>query len=185
MKIYKTKIKDLKIIEPKIFKDNRGYFFESYNYDRYKKYIKEKFVQDDHSFSKKNVLRGIHFQYKKPQGQLFYLITGKIFLVAVDFRLNSKTFLKHKKFILKSDGHEQIYTPPGVGCGFYSLENNNHLVYKITKTYKPGNEIGVIWNDNILNIKWPCKKPIISDKDKCYSKIKNISFNKFKDLKNI
>ena len=185
MKVTKYTIKGLLKFRPIIYRDNRGYFFESYNYDRYKRYIKEKFVQDDHSYSKKNVLRGIHFQHKKPQGQLFYLITGKIFLVVVDFRPKSKTFLKNKTFILQSNTHEQIYTPPGVGCGFYSLEKNNHLVYKITKTYKPGNEIGVIWNDNSLNIKWPCKKPIISGKDKKYSKIVNISFNKFNDLKSI
>ena len=182
MKVTKFNIEGLIKFRPKIYKDRRGYFFESYNIDTYKNIIREKFVQDDHSFSNKNILRGIHFQYKNPQGQLFYLVTGKLFLVVVDFRPNSKTFLKHTKFILSSKFHEQIYTPPGVGCGFYSLEKINHLIYKITKTYKPGNEQGIIWNDPMLNIKWPCKKPIISDKDKNYSQINDIDFTKYKDL---
>ena len=132
MKVTKFKIDGLIKIKPKIYNDKRGYFFESYNTDTYKDIINEKFVQDDHSFSTKNILRGIHFQCKKPQGQLFYLVTGKLFLAVVDFRPKSKTFLKHKVFILSSKFHEQIYTPPGVGCGFYSLEKRNHLIYKIT-----------------------------------------------------
>jgi len=185
MQVTKYKIKGLIKFRPKIYKDKRGYFFESYNYERYKNLVKEKFIQDDHSFSKKNILRGIHFQYKNPQGQLFYLVSGKLFLVVVDFRVKSRTFLKHKSFTLNSNYHDQIYTPPGVGCGFYSLENDNHLVYKISKIYKPGNEMGVIWNDPHLNIKWPCKKPIISNKDNKNNFIKDLKFNNYNDLINL
>ena len=118
MKIIKYKIKGIFKILPSIHKDKRGYFFESYHEKKYKKIFFSKFVQDDHSFSKKNVLRGIHFQYKNPQSQLLYLVTGRIFLVLVDFRPKSKTFLKHQIFNLNSKNHEQIFSPPGVGCAF-------------------------------------------------------------------
>ena len=183
MKVSNTKIKDLKIIQPKIFKDSRGYFFESFNLKKYKKIINNnKFVQDDHSFSKKNVLRGIHFQIKKPQSQLYYLVSGKIFLVIVDFRPLSKTFLKYVSFILDSKNHTQVYTAPGIGSGFYALEKNIHLIYKISKHYEKNNEIGVLWNDKKLKIKWPCKNPLLSEKDKNNLKIKEINFNKYKDL---
>ena len=187
MIIKKTKIKSLVQIEPNIYQDKRGYFFESYQSKKYQKISKNiNFLQDDHSFSKKNVLRGIHFQFKNPQAQLFYLVTGKIFLVAVDFRPNSKTFLHHEKFILDSRFHHQIYTPPGVGSGFYSFGKNNHLIYKISELYKNNkNEIGVMWNDKELNINWPCKKPIISTKDNNNKLITDINFYKFEDLKNL
>ena len=182
MKIIKYKIKGIFKILPSIHKDKRGYFFESYHEKKYKKIFFSKFVQDDHSFSKKNVLRGIHFQYKNPQSQLFYLVSGSIFLVTVDFRPKSKTFLKHQVFYLNSKNHEQIYTPPGVGCGFYSLKNNNHLIYKISEIYKKNSEIGVIWNDPKLKIKWPCTKPIMSTKDKEYKTVDQIDFLNFSEL---
>ena len=182
MKIFKFKIKGLLKIKPDIYKDNRGYFFESYHSIKYNKFIKDKFVQDDHSYSRKNVLRGIHFQYKNPQSQLFYLVTGKIFLVTVDFRPKSKTFLQYQSFNLSSKFHEQIFTPPGVGCGFYSFTNDVHLVYKISKVYKINTEMGVIWNDKQLKIKWPCKRPVLSKKDKSYLSINRIDFQKLIDL---
>ena len=165
--IKKFKIKDLLLLKPKIYKDDRGFFFESYNKKKYQKLIKiNKFLQDDHSYSKKNVLRGIHFQYKRPQAQLLYLVTGKLFMVFVDFRPNSNTFLKYDKIILDSKNHYQIFTPPGVGSGFYSLASSNHLIYKISEIYKNDkNEMGIMWNDKTLNIKWPIKKPILSLKD--------------------
>lgn len=180
-------ISGLHLIKPKIYRDNRGYFFESYNKDKYKKINnKTNFVQDDHSFSNKNVLRGIHFQYKRPQSQLLYLVSGKIFIVFVDFRINSNTFLKHNSIILDSKFHYQIFTPPGVGSGFYSLTTNIHLIYKISELFKNDkNEVGVQWNDKDLNIKWPCKKPIISDKDKNNLLISELNFNKFTDLKKL
>ena len=140
---------------------------------------------DCHSYSKKNVLRGIHFQYKNPQAQLIYLVSGSIFLVVVDFRPNSKTFLQNQCFELNAKKHEQIFTPPGVGSGFYSYESDIHLIYKISKFYKKNCEMGVIWNDNKLGIKWPCKKPIMSDKDKKNYFINKINFDNFKDLKRL
>ena len=182
--IKKFNIKGLYLIKPKIYSDGRGYFFESYNKNKYKKInIKTNFVQDDHSFSKKNVLRGIHFQYKRPQAQLIYLAKGKIYLVLVDFRPKSKTFLNNISLILDSKMHYQIYMPPGVGSGFYSLANENHLIYKISEIYRDNkNEIGVFWKDKDLNIKWPCKRPLISIKDKANMMIKDIKFMNYKDL---
>ena len=183
MRYFKYAIKGVIKIQPTIYKDKRGYFFESFNSKKYKKIIGNvSFVQDDHSFSKKNVLRGIHFQIKKPQSQLYYLVSGKIFLVIVDFRPLSKTFLKYVSFILDSKNHTQIYTAPGIGSGFYALDKNIHLIYKISKHYERNNEIGVLWNDKKLKIKWPCKSPLVSEKDKNNLKIKEIYFNKYKDL---
>ena len=109
MEIKSFSIQGLYLIKPDIFCDERGYFFESYNKQRYEKEIDTKsFVQDDHSFSRKNVLRGIHFQTHNPQAQLLYLVTGKIFFVIVDFRPNSKTFLQHLSFNIESDNHKSI-----------------------------------------------------------------------------
>tara|TARA_B100001250_G_C19589194_1_gene695609 strand:+ start:151 stop:720 length:570 start_codon:yes stop_codon:yes gene_type:complete len=186
IKIEKFKIKGLLKISPKIHHDNRGYFFESYNFKKYSEIRKNNnFILDCHSFSKKNILRGIHFQYKDPQSQLFYLVKGSIFLVVVDFRPNSKTFLNHQVFNLKSKNHEQIFTPPGLGSGFYSYEKENHLIYKISRLYKKKTEIGVKWNDINLSIKWPCRRPIIGVKDKNNLNINQINFSKYKDLNSL
>lgn len=183
MKILKTKINNLKIIHPTIYKDGRGYFFESFNLLKYKKIInKNFFVQDDHSYSKKNVLRGIHFQIKKPQNQLLYLIEGKIFIVFIDLRPNSSTFKKQYSLILDSKEHNQIFQPAGVGSGYYVLSNYSHLIYKVSEIYSKGNESGIMWNDKDLNIKWPCKKPILSKNDKKNLNFKDINFLKIKDL---
>jgi len=180
------KIKGLYKINPKIFKDNRGYFFESFNKKKYN-FIstKDSFVQDNHSFSYKNVLRGIHFQHKNPQSQLFYLVKGRIFLTIVDFRPNSKTFLNKLSFELNAKNHEQIYMAPGLGSGFYSLSKDIHLIYKVSKLYSSKNEIGIRWDDPKLNINWPCKNPIISKKDLNNFFVRDINFNKLHDLSNL
>ena len=183
MIILDTKIRDLKIIKPKIFKDNRGYFFESYNSSAYKKITKKNiFVQDDHSFSKKNVLRGIHFQTHKPQDQLLYLVEGKIFICFIDLRPRSKTFQKTYTIVLKSEKHNQIFQPAGVGSGYYVLSEKSHLLYKVSELYYKKNENGIMWNDKDLNIKWPCKKPILSSNDKNNLNFNDINLNKYKDL---
>jgi dTDP-4-dehydrorhamnose 3,5-epimerase len=183
MNVFETNIRDLKIIQPEIYKDSRGYFFESYNSRLYKKITKKNiFVQDDHSFSKKNVLRGIHFQTKKPQDQLLYLVEGEIFICFIDLRPRSNTFMKTYTTILKSDKHKQIFQPAGVGSGYYVLSNRSHLLYKVSELYHKGNEGGIIWSDKDLKIKWPCKKPILSSNDKNNLKLIDINFNKYKDL---
>jgi len=183
MEIENFKIEGFYLIKPKIFNDERGYFFESYNKERYERLIKtEPLVQDDHSFSHKNVLRGIHLQTHNPQAQLLYLATGKVFFSLVDFRPQSNTFLEHISFTIESDNHYQIYMSPGLGCGFYTLTNNVNVIYKISKLYGDSNEIGIRWNDPDLNIEWPNNDPIISEKDKKNLLIKDIDFEKYNDL---
>ena len=186
MLVKKNKIKGFYTIEPKIFTDERGYFFESYNKDRYENILNtESFVQDDHSFSGQNVLRGIHLQTHNPQAQLLYLVTGKVFFVIVDFRPNSKTFLENESMIIESCNHLQVYMSPGLGCGFYTLTENVNIIYKISQLYGQSNEIGIIWNDNDLKIDWPCIKPILNKKDMNNISLKDINFEEYEDLRTL
>jgi dTDP-4-dehydrorhamnose 3,5-epimerase and related enzymes len=150
---------------------------------RYKKFILDNnFPQDDHSFSKKNVIRGIHFQIKKPQNQLLYLVEGKLFFFFIDIRPHSNTFKKRITMILDSKKHRQIFQPAGVASGYCVLSMYSHLIYKVSELYEKKNEIGIIWNDKKLNIKWPCKKPIISKNDKKNFNFQDIDFSRYKDL---
>jgi dTDP-4-dehydrorhamnose 3,5-epimerase len=168
-KLIETPISGLIIIEIKIFKDDRGFFIESYNKEAFKKLgINAEFVQDNHSFSKKGVLRGLHFQLKYPQGKLVRVISGRVFDVAVDLRKESPTFGKWFGVELSGDNCLQFYIPPGFAHGFIALEDDTHFFYKCTNYYHPEDESGIIWNDSTLNIKWPVDqvdKLIISEKD--------------------
>lgn len=167
MKIYKTKIKGLILIKTNQYFDNRGYFFESFNQKIYSKInIKNYFIQDNFSISKKNVLRGLHYQKKNPQGKLIRVIKGKILDVAVDIRKNSKTFGKHQSFILSEKNCKQLWIPKNFAHGFLSLSSNTIVNYKCTDFYNPNDQNTIIWNDKDLNIKWPIEKPIISKKDR-------------------
>tara|TARA_B100002019_G_C20943444_1_gene437987 strand:+ start:77 stop:604 length:528 start_codon:yes stop_codon:yes gene_type:complete len=170
MKIVKTKFKDLKIYKKDTFKDNRGYFRELF----LNKIIDKKFPFDVMSFSKKNVLRGLHLQLKKPQGKFITVLRGKIFDVALDCRKNSKTFGKYFSIILSEDKNNSLYIPEGFAHGFCSLSDNTIMHYKCTNYRDKKSEIGILWNDSELNIKWPTKKPLLSKKDK-----NNISFKNF------
>ena len=186
MKINKTKIPGLYIFEPKVYNDKRGFFFESFLEKELKKVKKGfEFPQENLSFSKKNILRGIHFQWKKPQAQIMHLITGKIFIVFVDFRLNSKTFLKKEEFIINHKDHHQIIMPAGVGSGHYTLAKKNIIHYKVSEYYNPSNEMGIKWNCKKLNIKWPQGKKILSSKDRLNPYTLDVDFKKFKDLRKI
>tara|TARA_B110000438_G_C15745456_1_gene620509 strand:+ start:824 stop:1384 length:561 start_codon:yes stop_codon:yes gene_type:complete len=183
MKIENFSISGFKIIKPEIYDDNRGYFLESYNKKRYQEIIgNEDFVQDDHSFSNKNVLRGIHFQITNPQEQLIYLASGKVFFVVVDFRPNSKTFLNHLSFEIDSSKHYQIFQPKGVGSGYYTLTDDVNILYKVTKLYGENKEEGVCWNDPTLKIQWPCDDPVVSEKDQRNKIISDIDFKQYPDL---
>lgn len=167
MKKFKTGIKGLILLESKKYFDNRGYFFESYNKNFHSDLgIKNKFAQDNFSFSKKNVLRGIHYQKKKPQGKLVSVIKGSILDIAVDIRKNSKTYGKHKAFFLSDKNSMQLWIPEHFAHGFLTLSNNTIVSYKCTRLYDPLDQKTIIWNDKDLNISWPIKKPIISEKDK-------------------
>tara|TARA_Y100000022_G_C13112983_1_gene312136 strand:- start:25 stop:537 length:513 start_codon:yes stop_codon:yes gene_type:complete len=170
MKILKTPIKDLLVIKNVKFNDSRGYFRELL----LEKKLKKKFKFNVVSMSKKNVIRGLHFQIKKPQGKFISVIKGKIVDVAVDLRKNSKTFGKHFKIILSDKNCTSIYIPEGFAHGFGGLEKENLVVYSCTNYRFKKGERGIKWNDKNLKIKWNISKPIISSKDK-----QNKSFKDF------
>jgi len=180
-KVIETPIKDLVIIETKIFKDDRGFFIESYNLRDFANLgINVNFVQDNHSFSRKGVIRALHFQLKHPQGKLVRVVSGKVFDVAVDLRVNSSTFGKWYGIELSGDNGLQFYIPLGFAHGLISLDDNTHFFYKCTEFYYPDDELSIIWNDTVLNIQWPANQVnevIISDKDK-----KLPSFDKVKEI---
>ena len=167
MKIINTKFKGLKIYKKDTFKDSRGFFRELFLY----KTLKKKFPFDVMSFSKKNVLRGLHLQLKKPQGKFVTVLRGKIFDVAVDLRKNSKTYGKYFSVVLSEKENSSLFIPEGFAHGFCSLSDNTLMHYKCTNYRDKKSELGIIWNDPKLNIKWPIKKPIVSKRDK-----KNLSF---------
>lgn len=169
MKI-KTKFKDLFLIQQNRFLDNRGYFKELIQ--EYKLNLKFPFIVM--SFSKKNVIRGLHIQTKNSQGKLLSVIKGKIFDVALDLRKNSKTYGKYFSCILSEKNSKSIYIPPGFAHGFCGLDKENYVIYSCTKYRNSRTEVGIKFDDHFLKIKWPVKKPIISEKDK-----KNISFTEY------
>jgi dTDP-4-dehydrorhamnose 3,5-epimerase len=167
------KITDVKIIKTKLHLDNRGYFFESFSEKKQYNSLNVNFLQDNISLSKKNVIRGLHYRHK-PQSQLLTLVYGKIFDVIVDLRKNSKNFQNWIGINLDHTKNNQIYMPPGVAHGFCVLSDFAILHYKVTKKYDKNNEAGIKWNDDILNVKWPIKKPIISKKDNSLPKFSKI-----------
>lgn len=171
MYVKSTKFKDLKIIFSNIFYDKRGYFREIF---KKKNFTKEKFIFSCVSSSKKNVLRGLHFQNKFSQGKYLTVLKGEIFDVAVDLRKRSKTFGKYFKIKLSDKNGLSIYIPPGFAHGFVGLKNENIISYKCTNYRSRNNEMGIKWDDKDINIKWPIKNPIISNKDK-----NNISFKDY------
>jgi len=170
MKIYKTKFKGLIIIKSNTFKDNRGFSREI----GMQKIIKQSLVFTFVSKSKKNVLRGLHTQIKNQQGKLISVIKGKILDIAVDCRINSKTFGKHFKKELSEKNSTSAYIPPGFIHGFLGLDDENIVIYNCTNYRDKNNEKGIRWDDKDLNIKWPIKKPILSKKDK-----NNFSFKEY------
>lgn len=178
MNITRTNIKDLLIIEPKVYGDERGYFFESFNESAWKETLGfvPNFVQDNESLSAKGVLRGIHFQ-KPPdeQGKLVRVIRGSVLDVAVDLRKNSETYGKHEKIVLSGENKKQFYVPPGFGHGFLTLEDDTIFSYKCTNNYNPNNEGGILWNDPQLNIDWGVDNPLVSDKDKIQQLFSNFT----------
>ena len=171
MKVIKTKFKDLKIYKKKYFKDSRGYFLELYK----KKIINKNFPFTCISYSKKNVLRGLHMQTRNAQGKYVSVLKGKVLDVVVDLRPKSKTFGKHFKIILSEKNSTSIYIPEGFAHGFCGLARENYLLYSCSNYRDKKAELGIKWNDADLKIKWPITKPITSAKDK-----KNITLAEFK-----
>ena len=175
MKIIETSIEGVLLIEPNIYRDNRGFFLETYSENKYfEQGIKIKFVQDNFSSSKKNTLRGLHYQLKKPQGKLVRVSRGTVFDVALDIRKGSSSFGKYFSTILDDQKFHQLYMPPGVAHGFCVISNFADFEYKCTDFYSPENEKGVLWNDPELDIIWPVKNPILSAQDQSFFSLSKI-----------
>ena len=159
--ILKTKFKDLLVFKNKSFKDKRGYFKELIKENQ----IKKKLPFTVMSYSKKNVIRGLHIQTKKSQGKFISILKGKVYDVALDLRKNSKTFGKSFTCILSEKNSKSIYIPPGFAHGFCGLDKENYIIYSCTEYRNAKSEKAIKYNDKKLNIKWPTKKPIVSKKD--------------------
>lgn len=168
MKVTDTKIADVKIIEPNVYGDDRGFFVETFSEVRYRELVgvEQSFVQDNHSRSKKGVLRGLHFQSKNPQGKLVRTVSGEILDVAVDIRPNSPTFKQWIAVILSESNKRQLWIPAGLAHGFLVLSDSADFVYKCTEYYDPKNEHCLLWNDTDIAIEWGITDPVLSEKDK-------------------
>jgi len=169
MQIQKTSIPDVLIIEPKIFADDRGFFFESFNEKRFEDLtgVKKRFVQDNHSKSQKNVLRGLHYQIQQPQGKLVRVISGEVFDVAVDLRRSSSTFGQWVGVVLSEKNQRQLYIPEGFAHGFMVTSESAQFLYKTTDYWAPEFERTILWNDPTIAITWPLSgEPLLSNKDR-------------------
>lgn len=156
-------IPDVLIIEPKVFGDERGWFYESFNQQEFsdKTGVTEPFIQDNHSFSAQHILRGLHYQMDFPQGKLVRVTGGRVLDVAVDIRESSPTFGKWTAVELSEDNHKQLWVPPGCAHGFFVLSPSAHFLYKVTNYWDPNSEQRIIWNDPTLNIDWQLPEGII------------------------
>lgn len=175
MNLIPTPFPEVLLLEPKLFQDERGLFVETYQQTRYQQLgITATFVQDNFSHSKKNVVRGLHYQHPHPQGKLVGVTRGKVLDVVVDIRLGSPTFGKSFAFILDDVLRRQAYISPGFAHGFCTLADEVDFYYKCTDYYHPQSEKGVIWNDPSLKIDWPISQASLSPKDECYPLLANI-----------
>lgn len=167
MKFTETELRGVLIIDPDVFADERGFFLETYNRQRYSQLpgLDVEFVQDNRSRSRKNVLRGLHFQRRHPQGKLVSVVSGHVWDVAVDIDPSSPTFRRWVGVDLSETNHRQLYIPPGYAHGFCVVSDQADFVYKCTDVYRPGDEQGVAWNDADLNIRWPVREPVLSTRD--------------------
>ncbi len=169
MKVIPTNIPEVLVIEPKVFGDERGFFFESFNQEKFEAAIGRQvnFVQDNHSKSVKNVLRGLHYQIQQPQGKLVRVVQGEVFDVAVDIRKSSPTFGQWVGEILSADNKKQLWVPEGFAHGFVVLSDTAEFLYKTTDYWAPNFERSIAWNDPQIGIDWPFSvEPSLSGKDK-------------------
>ena len=178
MNVISTSITDVKLIEPKVFGDARGFFFESFNQKAFNEATgtNHQFVQDNHSRSAKGVLRGLHYQIQQPQGKLVRVVRGAVFDVAVDIRKSSPTFGRWVGAELSEDNQHQLWVPPGFAHGFLVLSDLADFLYKTTDYYAPQYERSILWNDSDLNIDWPIGEPILSNKDRQGLKFNSADF---------
>lgn len=167
MKIIETKIADVKILEPDIFGDERGFFMETWQQDKFDELVaKTVFVQDNHSKSSKGILRGLHYQTENTQGKLVRVVSGEVFDVAVDIRKNSPTLGEWVGVFLSATNRRQLWVPEGFAHGFYVTSDSAEFLYKCTNYYTPTAEQSIAWNDPDIGVDWPLSmNPILSDKD--------------------
>ena len=177
MNVIATKIQDAVIIEPKVFGDQRGFFLETYQQQRYRELanIQLPLVQDNHSRSTKGVLRGLHFQKTKPQGKLVRVVRGEVFDVIVDLRKNSPSFGQWQGVWLSEENHRQFWLPPGTAHGFLVTSETADIEYKCTDFYDPKDEVCLLWNDPDIAIEWPAITPILSEKDTLGQRFKDLT----------
>ncbi len=169
MKVIDTHIPDVKVIEPSVFGDERGFFMETWNQNKFEELVTgkpTKFVQDNHSKSKNGILRGLHYQTENTQGKLVRVVSGEVFDVAVDIRKGSPTFGHWVGEYLSADNKRQLWVPEGFAHGFYVTSEEAEFVYKCTDYYNPNAELSIAWDDKSINIEWPLTgKPVLSKKD--------------------
>jgi dTDP-4-dehydrorhamnose 3,5-epimerase len=175
MKVLETPLAGALVLEPKVFADDRGFFLESYNENAFREIgISDRFVQDNHSFSKRGVLRGLHYQVEKTQGKLVRVVSGEVFDVFVDLRRSSRTFGRWHGVRLSGENRYLAWIPAGFAHGFYVLSENAHVLYKANEFYFPQLERTVLWNDPDLNINWEnVEEPLLSEKDKKGKRLKD------------
>jgi dTDP-4-dehydrorhamnose 3,5-epimerase len=176
MNVISTSISEVLVIEPKVFGDNRGFFFESFNHKNFNQVtgLDVQFVQANHSRSVKDVLRGLHYQIRQPQGKLVRVVRGQVFDVAVDIRRSSPSFGQWVGVELTEDNYRQLWVPPGFAHGFYVLSDTADFLYKTTDYYLPDLERSLLWNDPTVAVSWPIQadvSPIVSAKDKIAPKL--------------
>jgi dTDP-4-dehydrorhamnose 3,5-epimerase len=175
MRVEHTSLKSVLLIEPQVFGDARGYFFETWSKERYHEHgIPRDFVQDNLSRSARGILRGLHLQEPFGQGKLVSVLEGEVFDVAVDVRRGSPLFGKWVGEHLSGDNHKQLYIPPGFAHGFCVLSESALFSYKCTELYHPETELSVLWNDPALAIEWPIKDPVLSKKDAAAARLADI-----------
>jgi len=177
MEVIKTTLPGVVIIEPKVFGDERGFFLETFQKNRYLNLagIDLDFVQDNHSRSARGVLRGLHFQKTKPQGKLVRVVTGEVYDVAVDINPESATYGKYEGVVLSENNKKQFWVPPGYAHGFLVLSEMADFEYKCTDYYDPNDEGSLLWNDPDIGIDWPIKTPQLSNKDQAAPTLRELS----------
>lgn len=170
MKVLETTLPGVLIVEPQVFRDDRGFFLESFNGPRFAEHgLPPAFRQDNHSRSRRGVLRGLHYQLRRPQGKLIAVVRGAIFDVAVDIRVGSPAFGRAVTITLQEDDQRFVWIPPGFAHGFCALSDVADVVYKCTDVYDPADDHGILWSDPGLAIPWPIAEPLTSAKDALYA----------------
>lgn len=176
MKVIQTPLEGLLVIEPQVFGDQRGFFLESYQKQRYiEAGVGVDFLQDNVSFSQRDTLRGLHFQYPRGQAKLVQVMQGEVFDVAVDIRYGSPTFGQWYGVTLTAQNRRQMFVPEGFAHGFCVLSDTALFMYKCSDYYVPDDEGGICWDDPELAIEWPVKRPILSEKDQCFAPLREMA----------